>query len=190
MGYRTVSSTLVLVLLFFVTPLSYAEDALILSVGTLHLSHTQQNLAGNTTQFAGETSTNYDIAWEQRHYNGIAYGAEYLMFSDSLNQNGTPATATARLVMATLKKYHRPWRNVYPFIGVGAGLADTTLDHIPGRNGVGVALEVDGGVEVEWARSVGFYTELRALYAQPGDLYGTSTNVSGIGLYAGISLLF
>ncbi|MHB1565619.1 MAG: hypothetical protein ACYCXG_02685 [Acidiferrobacter sp.] len=190
MSHSATLALLGLVLSLSIIPVAAAEDALILTVGAFHLSHNQQDLGGTTTRVATNAGSDYSIAWELRHYNGIAYGAEYLIFRNDLNQVGRTGTATSQLFMLTLKKYDRPVAHVYPYIGVSAGLADTALGGIGGRTGIGPAVEVDGGVEFEWAHTIGLYTELRGVYAQPGDIYGTRVNVSGVGLYGGISLLF
>ncbi|MHB8254759.1 MAG: hypothetical protein ACYDEV_13920 [Acidiferrobacter sp.] len=179
-----------LVCLLFGAPSAFAQDALILSVGAMNLAHNHQTIAGNDSALQAGTSGTYGVAWEQRHYNGIAYGAEYLIYNNQISAGGHDGQVTSRLVMFTLKKYHRPAPHIYPYVGVSAGLADTSVTGVSGGTGLGPALEVDGGVEFEWAHSLGFYTELRGIYAPSGSIYGTRANVSGVGLYAGLSLLF
>lgn len=190
MPRRTTLALLGLIVSLCVMPAASAEDALILTVGAFHLSHNQQNLSGTTTRLGTNAGSAFNIAWEQRHYNGIAYGAEYLIFRNALSQPGRTGTATSQLFMLTLKKYARPAAHIYPYIGVSAGLADTALGGIRGATGVGPAVEIDGGVEFEWAHMIGLYTELRGIYAQPGDIYGTHVNISGVGIYGGVSMLF
>ncbi len=186
---RKVIITVLACLLLGIPP-AFAEDALILTVGALNLAHDHQTIAGHDAVLKPEAAPVYGVAWERRHYNGIAYGAEYLTYSNPVDSAGASGHLTSRLVMFTLKKYHRPWAHVYPFVGVSAGLADTSVSGVPGGTGLGPAFEIDGGVELQWARSVGFYTELRGLYVPSGTVYGTNANVSGLGLSAGISLLF
>lgn len=181
---------LVLAYGLFGIPAALAQDALILSIGAMHLAHDQQTVAGQDGVLQAGASGAYGVAWEKRHYNGIAYGAEYLIYNNAISAGGRSGNVTSRLLMLTLKKYHRPWAHVYPYVGVSAGLADTSLSGVNGGTGVGPALEIDGGVEFEWARSIGLYTELRGLYVPGGVVYGTKVNVSGVGLYAGLSLLF
>ena len=181
---------LVLAYGLFGIPVALAQDALILSIGAMNLAHDQQTIAGQNTALQAGATGAYGVAWEKRHYNGIAYGAEYLMYNNAVNTPGHAGSVASRLFMLTLKKYHRPWAHVYPYVGVSAGLADTSLSGISGHTGIGPAFEVDGGVEFEWAHSIGFYTELRGLYVPGGVIYGTHVNVSGVGLYAGLSLLF
>jgi len=181
-----------LICLLFGTASAFAEDALVLSVGAMNLTHDHQTVAGtdSTLQAGASGSGTYGIAWERRHYNGIAYGAEYLIYNNAISSANYSGSVTSRLLMLTLKKYHHPWAQTYPFVGVSAGLVDTSVPGVNGGTGAGPALEVNGGVEFEWAHSIGFYTELRGIYAPSGAIYGTRVNVSGIGLYAGLSLLF
>ncbi len=176
--------------LLLAAPSAFAEDALILTVGATHLAHTHQTVAGRDSGLSTGANGVYGIAWEQRHYNGIAYGGELLLSNNTIDNSGQSGNVASRLFMLTLKKYHRPWAHVYPYIGAGLGLADTQVSGVNGGTGIGPAVEVDGGVEFEWAHSLGFYTELRGVYAPSGVIYGTHVNVSGVGLYAGVSLLF
>ncbi|WP_298138816.1 hypothetical protein [Acidiferrobacter sp.] len=179
-----------LAVLALAAPAAFAEDALILTVGAMHLAHTHQSVAGNESGLNTFGSNVFGIAWEKRHYNGIAYGGELLLSTNTVANAGGNGQVASRALLVTLKKYHRPWAHVYPYIGAGVGLMDTQVSGVAGGAGVGPAVEVDGGVELEWAHSLGFYTELRGLYAPSGVIYGTRVNMSGVGLYAGISLLF
>ncbi len=180
----------ILLISILAIPAAFAEDALIVTLGAFHLAHTTQSVAGIPTYFSAGTNNDYNIAWEQRHYNGIAYGAQYTIFNSHARQASHAGSITTRLFMATLKRYIHPWPYTYPFIGASVGLADVNHNEVTGRAGVGPAFAVDGGVEFELAHMVGLYTEIRALYAQGGDIYGTNTNVSGVGVYGGLSFLF
>ncbi len=172
------------------TPAAFAQDALILTIGATHLAHTHQDVAGRDSGLSQGANNVFGIAWERRHDNGIAYGAEVLLANNDIANTGETGNVASRLLMLTLKKYHRPWAHVYPYVGAGVGLIDTQVSGTAGGAGVGPAVEVDGGVEFEWAHSLGFYTELRGVYAPSGVIYGTRVNMSGVGLYGGLSLLF
>jgi|UPI0008260A2E hypothetical protein len=180
----------VLGILVLAAPSAFAEDALILTIGATHLAHTHQTVAGRNSALSTAGNSVFGIAWEKRYYNGIAYGGELLLSNNTISNSSGNGDVASRLFLLTLKKYHRPWAHVYPYIGAGVGLADTHVSGVPGGTGIGPALEVDGGVELEWAHSLGFYTELRGLYVPGGVIYGTRVNMSGVGLYAGVSLLF
>ncbi len=180
----------VLFILVLAAPCAFAEDALILTVGATHLAHTHQTVAGHDSALSTTGNNVFGIAWEKRHYNGVAYGGELLLSNNTISNSSGNGTVASRLFLLTLKKYHRPWAHVYPYVGAGVGLADTQVSGVSGGTGVGPAVEVDGGVELEWAHSLGFYTELRGLYVPGGVIYGTRVNMSGVGLYAGVSLLF
>lgn len=184
---RTIAA---LICLSLGTPSAFGQDALILSIGAMHLAHDQQTIASQDTLLQAAANSSYGVAWEQRHDNGIAYGAEYLIYNNDVSAGTRNGTLTSRYLMLTLKKYHRPWAHVYPFVGASLGLVATSLANVNGGTGLGPAAEIDGGVELEWAHSLGFYTELRGLYAPSGTVYGTRANASGVGLYAGLSLLF
>ncbi|MDA8390844.1 MAG: hypothetical protein M0Z76_08980 [Gammaproteobacteria bacterium] len=190
MSRRRIATLLVFLVFVSVIPAAFAEDALIVTLGAFHIAHTTQAVNGVRTQFSAGTNNDYNIAWEQRHYNGIAYGAQYTIFSGHVTQPGGVGSVTARLFMATLKRYAHPWPHTYPFIGASAGLADVRYGGFNARTGVGPAFAIDAGVEFELAHMIGLYTEVRGLYAQGGDIYGTNTNLSGVGVYGGLSFLF
>ncbi len=179
-----------LAILALAAPAAFAEDALILTMGATHLAHTHQMVAGRDSGLSQSANSVYGIAWEQRHFNGIAYGGELLLSNNTIANASGDGNVASRTFMLTLKKYHRPAPHVYPYIGAGLGLMETDVTGVNGGTGVGPAVEVDGGVEFEWAHSLGFYTELRGIYAPGGVIYGTRVNMSGVGLYGGVSLLF
>ncbi|MHB1513495.1 MAG: hypothetical protein ACYCTF_10080 [Acidiferrobacter sp.] len=187
--YRS-TALAVLATLALTTQAAFAEDALILTMGATHLAHTHQMVAGGDSSLSQSANSVYDIAWEQRHYNGIAYGGELLLSNNTIANASGNGNVASRTFMLTLKKYHRPTAHVYPYIGAGVGLMDTEVTGVNGGTGIGPAVEVDGGVEFAWAHSIGFYTELRGIYAPGGVIYGTRVNMSGVGIYGGVSLLF
>lgn len=190
MRRRRIAALLIFLVSTSLIPAAFAEDALIVSLGAFHIAHTTQSVDGAQAHFSAGTNNDYSIAWEQRHYNGIAYGAQYTIFSGHVTQQAVRGSMTTRLFMATLKRYIHPWPHTYPFIGASVGLADVSYGDFNTRTGVGPAFAINGGVEFELAHMIGLYTEIRGLYAQGGDIYGANTNVSGVGVYEGLSFLF
>lgn len=166
------------------------ESALILKVGGFQVSHDAQTIDGAPRVLDDSADDVYGIAWEARHNDGAAFGVEFFRFTNDWTGPGAAHGDThARALMFTMKKYMLPTGNVYPFIGAGVGAMHATVGGLDFDPALGLALQLVGGAEVRFD-SVGLYAELRGLYAEPGNVWGDDINLSGIGLSAGLSILF
>ncbi len=167
-----------------------AEDAVILKTGIHRLSHDPQSISDNERDLDASADTVLGLAWERRTREQNAYGVEFTRFNnDWRNPGNAQGTIKSRLLMATLKRYQEISVITYPYVGVGAGLIDASASGMNFKSALGLALQIDAGVEFRWDL-FGIYTELRGLYAQAGDFWGDRFNASGIGLFAGVSLRF
>lgn len=166
------------------------ESALMLKVGGYQLSQESQIIDYATRAFDDSADDVYSIAWEARHNDGAAFGVEFLQFTnDWASADNVSGDAHARGLMFTMKKYMLPIGSVYPFIGAGFGALHATVGGLDFDPALGVALQLVGGAEIRWD-SVGLYTEVKGLYAEPGSIWGDDINLSGIGLFGGLSILF
>ncbi|HLQ24935.1 MAG TPA: hypothetical protein VK138_03545 [Acidiferrobacterales bacterium] len=168
-----------------------AENAVIIKTGTFKLSHDTQMLDNLSRSIDDNAKNVYGLAWEDRAGDGLAQGLEFMRYT---NRWHAPPAAdgdiTSRLLMFTLKKY-QDHGLYHPYLGAGVGLAhaDVGGGGINFHPSIGLALQVIGGVELRW-EGAGLYTELKALYAEPGNFVGDDVNVSGVGLFVGLSILF
>jgi hypothetical protein len=167
-----------------------AENALIIKTGKFKLSHDTQTLDGLPLSFDDDARNVLGLAWEDRAGDGLAQGVEFARYTNRWHLPPADGDITARLLMFTLKKY-QDHSTYYPYLGAGIGLAHANAGGggINFRPSIGLALQVVGGVELRW-EGAGLYTELKALYAEPGDFVGDNINTSGVGLYVGLSILF
>lgn len=166
------------------------ESALMLKVGGFQLSHDAQTIDSAARAFDDSADDVYGLAWEARHNDGAAFGVEFFRFTNEWEGPGTARGDTnARGLMFTMKKYMLPAGNVYPFIGAGVGALHATVGGLDFDPALGLALQLVGGAELRFD-SVGLYAELKGLYAEPGNIWGDDINLSGIGLFGGLSILF
>jgi hypothetical protein len=188
---RTRSTLVSLSLLALAAPgvASAEESALMVKVGRLNVSHETQDIDGANRTLDNSTNT-YALAWEARANDGVAFGAEFMTYRNDWHGPGAQqGDVRTRALLFTMKKYMSPAGNMYPYAGAGVGLAHGVVGGLNFDPALGLALQLDGGVEFRW-ESVGFYTELKGLYASPGSIWGSSVDTSSVGLFGGISILF
>jgi len=165
---------------------AHADNALIIKTGKFKLSHDTQTLDGLPRSIDDDAKNVLGLAWEERAGDGLAQGFEFARYTN----HWTDGEITSRLFMFTLKKYQD--RGLYhPYLGAGIGLVHANMSGggINFRPSIGLAFQVVGGVEFRW-EGVGLYTELKGLYAEPGNFVGDDINVSGLGVFVGLSILF
>lgn len=184
------SRTLVVLASLCACAQAYAENVVIIEGGTLETAHSTQSFAGTQRNLGSRTDNLYGLSWEQRNFDDVAVGAELLRSSVGWSAPGATGSVSTQDVLVTLRKYHEYSPNTRPFVGVGAGLSHATFGGGLGLgSALGPALELEGGAEFH-TQGIGLFVELKALYAEPGALYGTRVNLSGIGPLAGLSLTF
>lgn len=174
-----------------IVPAQAEEAALMVKLGRISVSHSSQDLDG-AKRDVDDSRRTYALAYEQRTNDGVAYGGEWITYKNRWNGPGNASGEfNSNVLLFTLKKYMPPLQGgqIYPYVGAGAGVVHASASGLNYDPSLGLALQLDGGVEVRW-QSVGLYTEVRALYAHPGTLWGNQSDSSGIGLFAGLSIIF
>lgn len=191
MSYKkTVLSLSTAVLLAAAQSVAAEESALMLKVGGFQLSHDAQTVDTAARAFDDSADDVYAIAWESRYNDGAAFGVEFFRFTnDWVGPGAARGDSHARGLMFTMKKYLLPSGNLYPFIGAGIGALHATVGGLDFDPALGLALQLVGGAEVRWD-SIGLYAEVKGLYAEPGNVWGDDINLSGVGLFGGLSILF
>lgn len=166
-----------------------ARNAVILEGGYFALSHTTQQFTGTPTTLGNHENNLYGIAVEQRHFNGVAYGVEFLRSSVNWSSPADTGKISDQDLLFTVKQYHDYAPDLRPFVGVSAGFSHATLGGGIGTgSSLGLALQLNGGLE--WHSSgIGLHTEIESMYAQPGTFFGKKVDLSGVGALAGLSLL-
>lgn len=163
--------------------------ALILGGGILGLSSDTQTIVGVGLEF-DDQPVMYGGALEWRTATGLALGVELFGYrSDYRSQGGMGGEAQTVVVVGTVKKYVRAAPHVYPYLGLGLGSAAVTLSGPIAGSSSGFALQGIGGVEWLWRR-LGFYTQVKWLSARTEDDAGQEVDMSGRGIFAGLTLRF
>jgi len=168
---------------------------LILKVGSFQLANASQQivvpgLSGSTRNFSSAGMA-YGLEGEWRMQNGFAFGMEVFGYSQDWTTTGFAESGNMSVtnVFFNAKKYFRPGTTVQPYIGAGIGAASTSFGgDITGSAG-GAAIQGMAGIAFRW-QNVGLYTEFKYESAKVEDAAGVSVNVSGTGLFAGLSVYF
>lgn len=165
------------------------EAALMVKLGRISVAHSEQDLDGARRSIDDSRHT-YALAYEQRTNDGVAYGSEWMTYTNRWSGPGSAnGEFKSNVLLFTLKKYMPPSGQIYPYAGAGIGMVHASANGLNYDPSLGLALQLDGGVEVRW-QSVGLYTEIKGLYAHPGTFWGNQSDSSGIGVFAGLSILF
>jgi opacity protein-like surface antigen len=167
---------------------------LIFKGGSYQLNADSQNILLAQRNFtAGGSGFGAEAEWQ--FANGIAVGAE--VFGHSHDYTTVASTAagdvSALHIMVNIKKYFRTGQTVQPYLGAGLGTVTADFSSSSGAgitgSGAGFAVQAMGGVAFRW-QHVGLYTELKFQSAKAEDANGETVDVSGLGLFAGVSAHF
>jgi hypothetical protein len=166
---------------------------LILKGGSFQLANSAQtiDLIPPVDLDFSSASMAYGLEGEWRIKNGFAFGLE--VFGESEDYTITGSTASGQMsvtnVFFNAKKYFRQGSIIQPYVGAGIGAAATTFSGpITGSAG-GLAIQAMAGVVFRWQK-VGLYTEFKYEHAEVEDAGGAKVDVSGSGLFAGLSVYF
>jgi hypothetical protein len=162
---------------------------LIAKVGSFQLASDSQVILGASRSFSA-ASTAYGLEGEWRLKNGFAFGMEVFGHTQDYTTAGLSSGDVAVTnVLVNAKKYFRPGAIVQPYLGAGIGAASTSFSgDITGSAG-GFAIQGMTGIAFRW-QHVGIYTEIKYERAEVEDSAGQAVDVSGTGLFAGMSVQF
>lgn len=185
---RYIRSSLSAALLLAAAPV-VAEEAFTIKVGSFNLTHDRQHLDGAERSIEEGGDNVYAFAWERRHFEGTAYGLEFIRFDHDWQGPGSArGEVNTNVLLITAKRYVQTATTMFPYLGMGAGVVQANVDGLGFDAGLGLALQLAGGVEFRW-QAAGLYTEVKGLYAETGIL-GDEVNSSGIGIFVGATLRF
>ena len=180
------------ILLFFISislglPVS-AENKNIFSFKTGSFSIDNKSQTIGTSPFVFDTDSTGIFAFEYERLlkNNISVGAGFITYAnDIVSGSSTSSSATSIHVMAIGKKYFAMTNNILPYLGVGFGTGTSTIDGI----GFGPALQGMVGIKFR-AKNVSLLIEYRAVSATVEDIDDEKLDVSGDGVFGGVSFSF
>lgn len=168
---------------------SFAEsyNNITLKLGSFTLGNKNQVIQGPVT-FDTSSKSVFAIEYEHKLRNNTSFGGEIISYKNAFNSGADQANATH--VFANFKKYFDVAQHVQPFIGVGAGGSAVRLS---GLNSSGTA----GGLGFQFMAGIKFpfedasmVIEYKVIDAEPADLVGSTVDLSGDGVFAGLAINF
>lgn len=188
MNFKIIKTTAI-ILLLGLNAATYAEDKnnIVIKAGSFDLSSTNQTIISPVTFDAKSTSV-FAIEYERNFGDDMSWGVEYISYENTFNSGASSASSS--LILANFKKYFDASKSIKPFIGVGAGAAIVSLSG-SGAGGSAGALgtQLMGGVKFIF-KSVDAVLEYKLVSGEPEDAVGTTVDISGSGLFAGIAIKF
>jgi len=164
--------------------------ALIASVGSFKMATGDQVVAGFPSTFDTSSKSVFGIEAEWRFGSGFAVGGEIFSYKNDLVSTSANPNAQQKVlaVMVNGKYYFRAASWLYPFVGVGVGLASASYSGGLTGDADGLAYQGLAGMEFRF-KPVGVYVQYKYLSAKTGDT-GNEAKVGGSGVLAGVSISF
>jgi len=168
---------------------SFAEtyNNITLKLGSFTLSDSNQVIVGPVT-FDTTSKSVFAIEYEHKLRNNTSFGGELISYKNTFNSGADQANATH--VFANFKKYFDVADHVQPFIGVGAGGSSVRLSGASSSGTAGgIGFQFMAGIKFVF-NEVSMLVEYKVIDAEPADLIGSTVDLSGDGLFAGLSINF
>ncbi len=168
-----------------------ADSALIVKAGSFELSDDTQGISGGISlMFDKDASSVFSIEYEWG-IDKVVLGGELLGYSNDWDSSAATSGDNDTLaIMFNVKRYFEIHKSIQFYIGGGIGIASVDFDGPSGSaEGDYLALQVMAGVTVR-AKKIGLYTEVKSFSSEPEDDFGDDIDVSGTGLFGGISFHF
>ncbi|MEE9597176.1 MAG: outer membrane beta-barrel protein [Acidiferrobacterales bacterium] len=187
----SVFSLVVMMTTTFLSQPVQADSALIVKAGSFELSDDTQGISGGISlMFDKDASSVFAIEYEWG-IDKVVLGGELLGYSNDWDSSAATSGDNDTLaIMFNVKRYFEIHKSIQFYIGGGIGIASVDFDGPSGSaEGDDLALQVMAGVTVR-AKKVGLYTEVKSFSSEPEDDFGDDIDVSGTGLFGGISFHF
>jgi len=164
---------------------------LIAKVGSFQLANESQIIVAGLTRNFSAATVAYGLEGEWRLENGFAFGLELFGHTQDYTTTGSAESGDMAVtnVFLNAKKYFRPGAIVQPYLGAGIGAASSSFSGAITGSAGGFALQGMTGIAFRW-RHFGIYTEFKYERAEVEDAAGAAVDLSGTGLFAGVSVQF
>lgn len=169
-----------------------ADGTIVIKAGSFKLSDDTQDLSGGISlTFDEDASGVFGVEGEWHVSDKVAIGGELLSYSNDWDSNvGTSGDVDTIALMFNARRYFGIGKLLRFHIGGGIGFASTDFEGPGGSvSGDGIALQAMGGLRVQRGK-LGFFSELKLFVSEPEDDLGDEIEVSGTGLFAGITFAF
>lgn len=178
-----------LIMMLTVSMNTYAEsyNNITIKTGSFTLDTQNQTIDSTPVTFNTSSSTVYAIEYERKLRNNLSFGGELISYKNTFVPGNSKANVTH--VFANFKKYFDVTTYVHPFIGVGAGASTVSLSGGFGGTADGFGVQFMAGIKFPF-EDVSAVVEYKVISADPSDDFGSSVDLSGDGLFAGIAINF
>lgn len=168
---------------------SFAETYHNITIKTGSFTLADANQVIDATPVTFDTSSNsiYAIEYELKLRNNTTFGGELISYKNNFSPSNSKANATH--VFANFKKYFDVAQHVHPFIGVGAGGSAVRLSGGFSGTGGGFGVQFMAGIKFPF-EDVSLVVEYKVIDSAPSDDFGSSVDLSGDGLFAGLAINF
>jgi opacity protein-like surface antigen len=157
--------------------------------GSLSLANQKQTILSQDRLFDKSASGLLGFGIDYQSSSGLSVGGEILNYKVQFVTSGLNDTHDVNVyaLLANTKQYYLTDSNFQPYLGIGLGVAVTSISgpSISG-NTVGFAYQLLAGMEYRHA-NLGFFAEARYLGASTKDSNNQKVDVSGSGIFAGVS---
>ena len=185
MKTKTVKNVIISTMILTSSFVYAVENKHSISIKTGSFSMATETQLGAT--FDSSSSSVFAIEYEQKFKKDMSWGVEFISY-DNTYASGTGNSSSTH-VFGNFKKYFDVSKNVQPYIGVGAGSSTVSLGGIGSGTGSGFGFQAVAGIKFPFEK-VSALVEYKMISAKPDDDFGTSVDISGNGIFAGIGFNF
>ena len=143
--------------------------------------------------FDDESSSVLGVGYEFEFNNGVSIGGEMVLYSNDYTDGFSVGSADSALFMFNARKYFSPSDYIKPYIGIGIGVAGVDMTGPVWLSGAGLATQFMAGVRFPF-QGFSALIEYKSVSAKPEDdyyyYYNSSVDISGKGLFGGVSVDF
>ena len=188
---KLIGALLVGALCAYTLPATAGSVTLILKAGDFRLSEEAQSIEDISLFLDEETSGVFSAELEWRNNDNVSFGGELLMYgADWSSDFGTGGDLDTLALLFNVKRYFAVSKYVFPFVGAGIGVASLDFDG-PGGSASASDLALQAIVGIEFrAEKVGVYIEGKYFTSAPEDDFGDEIDVTGTGVFTGLSFTF
>jgi len=160
-----------------------------IKTGSLSVANGTQTILSQDRLFDKSTSGLLGLGIDYQSSSGLSLGGEILNYKAHFVTSGLNDSHEVNVyaLLANAKQYYLTDSVFQPYLGVGIGVAVTSISGPSIRgNTAGLAYQLLAGMEYRYA-NLGFFAEAKYLGANTRDSNNQNVDVSGSGIFAGVS---
>lgn len=167
-----------------------AENVIIPKLGSFSLSETQQTTVGVNATYDEDSSGVFAVEYERRLDGGFSFGGEFVSYTNDYTSSSGSGEADVGVLTFNVKQYFNSSGSFMPFVGAGIGFGVASMSGPISGDAVDLALQIMGGFEYQFTDTIGIYAEYKVISSEPEDDAGETVDISGSGVFAGLTIHF